>query len=166
MPNARITFDIYGQPQAKGIQANQIHLSYSATSPHGPFTDVALDGSTDNGNSIEVPVGPDQGATLEAHATRTYIFHASLASDVPTSKTPVIAFEGYLDQINTASGSGDTLADTYGTDINITPASSSSGLSAGWYVLIAVAGVLILALLAWLVWRRRGGHPPITNSAG
>jgi hypothetical protein len=159
VPNARITFDIYGQPQAKGIQANQIHLSYSTTGPQGPFTDVTLDGSTDNGGVIEAPVGPDQGTTLAAAANRTYTFHASLASTVPTSKTPVFAFEGYLDQINTASGSGDTLGDTYATDIKVTSTSSSSGLSTGWYVLIAVGGGLILALLGWLLWRRRGGHP-------
>jgi hypothetical protein len=160
VPNALITFDIYGQPGAKGIQANQMHLSYSTTGPQGPFTDVTLDGSTDNGNVIEAPVGPDQGATLAAHATRTYTFHASLASDAPTSKTPNIAFEGYLDQINTASGSGDTLADTYATDIKLTtPTSSSSGLSAGWYVLIALGAVVIAAILGWLWWRRRGGHP-------
>jgi hypothetical protein len=159
LPNARITFDIYGEPGAKGIRANQIHLSYSTNGPQGPFSDVTLDGSTGSGGVIEAPVGPDQGATLAAHATRTYNFHVSLASNAPASNAPVIAFEGYLDQINTASGSGDTLADTYGTDIKITPTSSSSGLSTGWYVLIAVGGAVILAILGWLLWRRRGGHP-------
>jgi hypothetical protein len=167
VPNARITFAIYGEPGAQGIQSDQIHLSYSTTGPQGPFTDVSLDGSTNNGGVIEAPVGPDQGTTLAPHAAPTYTFHASLASSVPTSKTPVIAFEGYLDQINTASGSGDTLGDTYATDISVTPTSSSGGLSAGWYVLIAVGGVLILGLLGWLLWRRRGGHPqtPTPNAA-
>jgi hypothetical protein len=165
VPNARITFDVYGQPQANGIQANQLRLSYSTTGPQGPFTDVTLDGSTDNGGVIEAPVGPEQGTTLAAHASRTYTFHASLASSVPTSKTPVIAFEGYLDQINTASGSGDTLADTYSTDIRVTPTSSSSGLSTGWYVLIAVGGVLTLAIVGSLWWRRRGGHPQAPTAA-
>ena len=58
----------------------------------------------------------------------TWTFHVSLASDVPGSATiPLIAFEAYLDQINTASGSGATLADSYATDIKVTPSSSSGG---------------------------------------
>jgi hypothetical protein len=69
--------------------------------------------------------------------------------------------------INTASGSGDTLADTYETDMRVTPASSNSGLSTGWYVLIAIGGALILALICWLLWRTHGGRPqaPTTQAA-
>ncbi len=105
-------------------------------------------------------MGNQRGATLPAGASQTWTIHISLASDVPGSATtPLIAFEAYLDQINTASGSGATLADSYATDIKVTPSSSSGGLSTGWYVLIAIGGLVILAVIAWLIWRWRRGHP-------
>ena len=135
-------------------------MTYSTTGADGPFTDVGLTGSTADGNVIDAYVGNQRGATLAPGGSQTWTFHVSLASDVPGSATtPLIAFEAYLDQINTASGSGATLADSYATDIKVTPSSSSGGLSTGWYVLIAVGGLVILAVIAWLLWRRRKGHP-------
>ncbi len=135
-------------------------MTYSTTGPGGPFSDVGLTGSTADGNVIDAYVGNQRGATLAPGGSETWTFHVSLASDVPGSATtPLIAFEGYLDQINTASGSGATLADSYATDIKVTPSSSSGGLSTGWYVVIAVGGLVLLAVIAWLLWRRRKGHP-------
>jgi hypothetical protein len=163
LPNARLTFDIYGEAGAKGVDASQIHLSYSTTGADGTFTDVPLDGSTGNGNSIETGVGPDQGATLAPHATVTYTFHVTLASNVPASESagPVMAFEGYLDQINTASGSGDTLADTYSTDIKVPTATAPPDHTLRNVLIgIAAAAVVVLAVLGVLFWRRRKGHPP------
>jgi hypothetical protein len=159
LPNARVTFDVFGKPHAQGIQANQIHLTYSTNGPAGPFNNVALDGSTNNGDAIEAAVGPTQGATLAADGNRTYIFKVTLAPTVPRSTTPVIGFEGYLDQINTASGSGDTLADTYETDISIPTTSSNGGLSTGWWILIAIGALAIVAVLSGLLWRRHNRHP-------
>jgi hypothetical protein len=170
VPNAALTFDIYGQPGAKGVDASQIHLSYSTTGPDGSFTDLPLDGSTSNVGVIETTVGPAQGATLAPGATRTYTFQVSLASSVPASQSagPLIAFEGYLDQINTASGSGDTLADTYETDIKVPTAAVQPSNNTLRNVLIGVGAlVVVLAILGVLLWRRHKGHPqtPTTGAA-
>ena len=53
-------------------------------------------------------------------SSETITFHVSLASSVPVSKAaPMLAFEAYLDQVNSADGSGTTLADTYATDMKV-----------------------------------------------
>jgi hypothetical protein len=77
---------------------------------------------------------------------------------VPGS-SPLVSFEGYLDQINTAAGSGATMADTLATDVTVPGGSGSSGLSAGWYAVIAVGGLIVLAIVGWQLWRRRRQHP-------
>ena len=61
----------------------------------------------------------------------------------PASDTPLMAFEAYLDQINTASGSGDTLADSYASDIKV---SGGSGSSTGWYVLIGIGAFVVVVV--------------------
>src|SRR5262249_23271837 len=109
------------------------------------------------GDDIEAYVGSQQGTTLAPKSSQTYTFEVSLASNVPRA-SPLILFEGYLDQINTASGSGATVADTLGTDITV-PGSSSSGLSTGWYVLIGVGWFVVVAMVGFLLWRDHKRHP-------
>ena len=156
--NAALDFVIFpGNSKSPHVDSSQVHLSYSTTGPAGTFSDVPLSGSTANGDYIEAYIGPQQGTALGPKSSETYTFQVSLASNVPGS-SPLVSFEGYLEQINTASGSGATAADTLATDITV-PGSSGGGLSAGWYVLIGVGGVVILAVLGWLLWRRRRGHP-------
>ena len=161
MPNARLDFAIFaGTGTTQSVDDSQITMAYSTTGADGPFSDMGLTGSTADGKVIDAYLGNQRGATLAPGGSQTWTIHVSLASDVPGSATtPLIAFEAYLDQINTASGSGATLADSYATDIKVTPSSSSGGFSTGWYVLIAVGGLVILAVIAWLLWRRRKGHP-------
>jgi hypothetical protein len=91
-----------------------VHLSYSTAGPSGTFTPVRLFGSTIKQGVIQGYVGPLQGITLAPDSTTTYTFHVALASNVPVSKKkPLLAFEGYLDQINPADATAATLADTY-----------------------------------------------------
>jgi hypothetical protein len=156
VPDAALDFVIFaGSSKSPNLDASQVHLSYSATGPTGTFSSVPLDGSTANGDDIEAYVGSQRGATLAPRSSQTYTFEVSLASNVH-SASPLISLEGYLDQINTASGSGATVADTLATDINVP--SSPSGLSTGWYILIAVGGAVILALVGFVLWRRHKGH--------
>lgn len=158
VPNAALDFVIFpGSSKSPTVHAGQVHLSYSTTGPTGTFSDVPLSGSTANGDYIEAYVGPEEGRTLAPKSSQTYTFQVSLASSVPGS-SPLVSFEGYLEQINTAAGSGATVADTLATDITV-PGTPAGGLSSGWYVLIAVGGAVILAVLGWLLWWRRREHP-------
>jgi hypothetical protein len=167
VPNAALDFIIFpGKSSSPNVDASQVHLSYSTTGLTGAFRDVALTGSTSNGNDIEAYVGPQQGNTLAPKSSRTYTFEVSLASNV-RGANPLVSFEGYLDQINTASGSGATVADTLATDITV-PGSSSSGLSTGWYVLIAVGWFLVVAIVGFLLWweHKRHQQTPTAGTAG
>ena len=140
-----------GDGATKNVTASQVHLSYSTTGPSGAFTPVSLYGSTITDGAIQGYVGPLQGVTLAPDSTRTYTFDVALASTVPVSKRkPLLAFEGYLDQINPADGTGATLADTYAYQVIVpSEASSSSPPTA----LITVAAAIVLAIGGALIWR-------------
>jgi hypothetical protein len=147
-----------GTPNSAAVDASQVHLSYSTTGPKGRFTPVDLGGSTGNGGVIEAYIGAKEGATMAPASTRTMTFRVALASNMPVSKTsPVMAFEAYLDQVNSASGSATTLADTHVTNVMVPGVAPTNTMM---YVLIGV-GVLVVVLLAiasGLLWRRRKKH--------
>ena len=79
-------------------------------------------------------------------------FKVDLNGDVPLAKgTPLLVFEDHLDQVDPASGSGATLADSLATNVTVdTAAPATTGI--WWYV---VGGVLALGLVALLIARRR-----------
>jgi hypothetical protein len=61
--------------------------------------------------------------------------------------------------INTASGSGATLADTYAYDVKVTPAPQSDTLEI--VLIVVAAAVVALAIAGVLIWcrrRSRTGH--------
>jgi hypothetical protein len=70
-------------------------------------------------------------ATLELAYPRAARRRAPEISWVESSRSksgrPLITVEAYLDQINTASGSGDTLADSYATDVKVPAGGSAPG---------------------------------------
>jgi len=119
LPDAQVDFVIYpGTGTKKSVDAGQVHLSYSTHG--GRFHNVALSGSTGDGNDIEGYLGSAEGATMAAHSSEKITFRVSVAKDVPTSKTiPLIGLEGYLDQINSAAGGGATVGDTLATDVTV-----------------------------------------------
>jgi hypothetical protein len=121
LSDAQVYFVVYPDSATKkSIDASQLHLSYSTSGPGGHFSTVALSGSTGGGNDITGHLGSASGATMAAHSTEKITFHVSLARDVPTShSTPLIDFEGYLDQVNSAAGGGATVGDTLATDITV-----------------------------------------------
>jgi hypothetical protein len=121
LANAQVYFAVYpGTGTKKSVDANQVHLSYSTHGPSGHFTNVALSGSTGDGNIITGYLGSAEGVTMAPHSSQKITFHISLANDVPTSKTvPLIGLEGYLDQVNSAAGGGATVGDTLATDITV-----------------------------------------------
>ena len=120
LPDAQVEFVVYGEPSNKDVNADQVHLSYSMHGPGGHFTKVGLSGATANGNDITGYLGSAEGATMAARSSQTITFHVSLARDVPALKSgPLFAFEGYLEQINSAAGGGATVGDTLATDITV-----------------------------------------------
>jgi len=160
VPNARVYFFIYrGTPGSRGVSASQVHMWYSTTGPKGRFKRLALTGSTGGGRVIDGSIGPQSGETMEPGSAKTMTFRVGLAWDVPASKTagPLLAFEGYLDQVNSASGSGTTLAETTASRVRVPSAAPSNMLM---YVAIgAGALVIVLAVLGVLLRGRRKGHP-------
>jgi hypothetical protein len=161
LPNTRVDFVIFpASATSKNVDAGQVHLSYSTTGANGPFTAVPLTGSTSDG-AIQSFVGPAQGTTLPADSSETYTFHVGLAGTVPASEAagPLISMEAYLDQVDDASGSGATLADTYAYDVRVPTAVQSSNTTRN--ILIAVAAVAAVAAAAGaLVYRRRNRGRP------
>jgi hypothetical protein len=119
--NAQVYFVIYpGSGTKKVINAGQIHLSYSMHGPGGHFAKVHLTGSTAAGNDVEGYVGSALGATMRAHSAQDITFRVTLARNVPTAgKVPLMDFEGYLNQINSAAGGGATVGDTLAHDITV-----------------------------------------------
>ena len=121
LTDAQVNFYVYaGSGTKRDVNAGQVHLSYSTRGTSGHFTDVRLTGSTGGGNDINGYLGPVVGATMAPHSSETITFHVALARNVPVSKTvPLIAFEGYLFQVNSAAGGGTTVGDTLATDIKV-----------------------------------------------
>jgi Bacterial Ig-like domain (group 1)/Phosphate-induced protein 1 conserved region len=121
LPDAQVNFYIWpGTGATKSVDASQVNLSYSTRGAGGPFAHVALYGSTAGGSAITGYLGSAEGATMAPHSTETITFHVSLARNLPVSnKVPLISFEGYLNQINSATGGGTTVGDTQGYDIKV-----------------------------------------------
>ncbi len=159
LPYARLDFAVLGgTPGAKNVDAGQVKLSYSTGGPKGRFIKIPLKGSTATGNRIGGYLGPQQGATMSPGSSKTVTFKVALASDVPVSKAgPLVAFEGFLDQINVASGSASTLAGTHATEVDV-----ASTVQTNTVLYFAIgAGVIVIVLItgAALIRRRHKGHP-------
>ena len=147
-----------GDGATKNVNASEVHLSYSTIGPNGTFTPVPLFGSTIKEGAIQGYVGPLDGTTLAPHSTTTYRFRVALASNVPVSqKGSLLAFEGYLDQINPADGTGATLADTYAYQVKV-PSEASSNTTGT--ALIAIGAILVLAVGGGLIWHSARRQPP------
>lgn len=161
IPAIRPYFVVFpGDGATRNVNAGQVHLSYSTAGQHGTFTPVHLTGSTIEGGAIEGFVGPLQGLTLAPDSTTTYTFHVALAPTIPASKrTPLFAFESYMDQVNPADDTGATLADTYAYQVKVPSSTASSNTLL--HILVTV-GVVVLAILGLVFWRRRQTHgrPP------
>jgi hypothetical protein len=123
VPNAQIYFSLYpGTSSAGTVNAAQVHLAYSTTGTAGPFSAVPLSGDTANGDSIIGYPGPLQGSPLPPKSTTTYTFHLSLDATVPKEAGghPLLDIEAYLQQIDSASGTGTVLDDSYASDLHVT----------------------------------------------
>ena len=146
-----------GDGATRNVNAGQVQLSYSTAGSNGTLVPVALTGSTIDEGAIQGYVGPLQGVALAPHSTTTYTFHVALASSVPVSKRkPLLAFEGYLDQIDPADETGATLADTYAYEVIVPGVVSPSSPSTA---LIAVAAAIVLAIGGALIWRSATVRP-------
>jgi hypothetical protein len=123
VPNAQIDFSLYpGASSAGTVNASQVHLTYSTTGAGGPFIAIPLTGDTANGDSITGYPGPLEGTPLAPKSTVTYTFHLALDASVPeeSGDHPLLDIEAYLEQIDSASGSGTVLDDSYASDLHVT----------------------------------------------
>jgi hypothetical protein len=125
LPFATIDFNIFQATNASpNVTAAQIVMGTSIRGRGGPFTELKLTGSTKVDGAIQGRfVGPTgTGLTIPAHGKITVTFGIALAKSVPSrGSKPVLSFEAYLDQLNPATGSGSTLADTESTDVAVLP---------------------------------------------
>ena len=126
VPDARVDFSFYRGTKAPGVRASQIHLAASAHGASGPFVPIALTGDTTGNDSVTGSAGPPEGSPLAPHSTVTDTFRLSVAASVPRARDgrPLLALEAYLDQIDSASGSGATLDDSYASNLAVTRSSS------------------------------------------
>jgi hypothetical protein len=122
LPNAQVYFELFPGVSAGTVQASQVHLSYSTTGAAGPFTPIKLTGDTASGNSIAGYEGPLQGSSVAPKSSATYTLLLSIDGTVPkeTANKPLLAVEAYLEQIDSASGTGTVLDDTYASDLHVT----------------------------------------------
>jgi hypothetical protein len=103
------------------VNASQLHLTYSSTAG-GPFVAIPLSGDTANGDSITGYEGPLQGSTLPPKSSATYTFRLSVDAGVPKESDgkPLLSIEAYLQQIDSATGTGTVLDDSYASDLHVT----------------------------------------------
>jgi hypothetical protein len=122
LPNAQVYFELFPGDSPGTVQASQVHLSYSTTGAAGPFTPIKLTGDTASGNSIAGYEGPLQGSSVAPKSSLTYTLQLSVDGTVPqeTANKPLLAIEAYLEQIDSASGTGTVLDDTYASDLHVT----------------------------------------------
>ena len=126
--NAQVDFSIFPADGATdNVTADQIQLAYSTDGETGPFTPVALAGSTVGEGGIEGTLGDAAGTSVNARSTLMITYQISLADTVVNSGGgPLMSFEAYLDQVNPASGAGTNLADTASTDVDVASTGDAS----------------------------------------
>jgi hypothetical protein len=122
LPNAQVYFELFPGDSSGTVKASQVQLSYSTTGAAGQFTPINLTGDTASGDSIAGYEGPLQGSTVAPKSSMTFTLRLSLDASVPMeiADTPLLAIEAYLEQIDSASGSGTVLDDTYASDLHVT----------------------------------------------
>jgi hypothetical protein len=95
-----------------------VRISYSTNGPDGHYVNMGLTGSTVNHGGIDGTVGRRQGDILAAGQSETVYFTIALSAGASVAHNqPTMTLEGFLDQADPATGSGTTLADTFGTDV-------------------------------------------------
>jgi len=116
--SARIDLVVFPHGSAPNLDASKVRITYSTNGPDGPYKNMALSGSTVNHGGIDGMVGPPQGDVLGAKQSETVYFTIALIAGAPVARNqPTMKLEGFLDQVDPATGSGTTLADTFATDV-------------------------------------------------
>ena len=113
-------------------------------------------------------IGPAEGQTLAPHSSTTLTFHVTPAANIPKNAS-LLDVESYLDQVDPASGSGDTLADAEPVTVAVGTGSGSGGGSSSTGLIIGIAAgaaVVVIAVATFLIIarRRRGGAPVLTGA--
>ncbi|HEY4333754.1 MAG TPA: Ig-like domain-containing protein [Ilumatobacteraceae bacterium] len=122
IPSAQVDFSIFpGDKATVNVDAGQVQLGYSLTGAAGPFNAVTLSGSSINDGDIQGTLGDMGGLKIPPDSQLVVTYQMSLDASVPDGGAdPLLSFEAYLDQANTATGSSSNLADTEATDVVVT----------------------------------------------
>jgi hypothetical protein len=75
-----------------------------------------------------------------------------------------MAFETYLDQINTADGTGTTLGDTYAYQIKV-PSEASSNDTRNALIGVGAVLLIVLSTIGLIFWHRRKTPPQAPPAA-
>ncbi len=121
IPFGTVDFVIFpATNRSPNVDASQVRLSASVRG--SSFAPLKLYGSTVQDGQIQGTFyGPSgKRMTIPAHGKVTIAFRMALAAGVPSrGAKPVLSLEAYLEQLNPATGSGSTLADTEATDVAV-----------------------------------------------
>ncbi len=161
LENTSVDLSVFGGTnRSPNVEANQVQIRYATSTAPNRFVAMALSGSTGGGGQIDGTFGSGDPTVLGPHATERFTIEVDLSNSVPTDgrSGPVLAFETYLNQYNSAAGTGANLADSYASNVEVVEAATSTLGRLGQDVLLGAVLGAVGALVVVLLRRQRTSH--------
>ena len=113
IPFATVDFAVFPDTESSPAPAG-IRLSASTHGSGGPFVPLKISTAYSDGHIEARWVGPDKvGTTIPGHRKFTLTVRLTLATNAPSrGNKPVWGLEAFLDQLNPATGTFTTIADS------------------------------------------------------